>query len=81
MAQLIAEVGKPYRLVDDFGVGPGSLPAGAEVVVTGIYPPGTPGIGLSEEDTVLADYTRADDSVQTIAVGVTEFEQRFVAVS
>ncbi|MDP9870330.1 MULTISPECIES: hypothetical protein [Streptosporangium] len=71
-------IGADYRLTEDFGVGPGSLPAGAIVKATGIYPPGTPGIGWAEEDTVLANYFNSGGAVQTIALVVSAFEQLFV---
>jgi hypothetical protein len=70
-----------WRLSSDFGIGPGFVPAGAELVVDGLYPPGTPGIGHIDEDTVLAHYARPDAGPQTIAVPVSEFSALCKAVS
>lgn|GEM_PF-5070982 len=80
MALKKIEPGASYRLVSDYGVGPGSIPAGADLKVTGIYPPGTPGIGYSNEDTVLAEYDRPGAPPQTIAVARSVFSQMVKAV-
>jgi len=74
------EPGASYRLIDDYGFGPGSIPAGADLKVTGIYPPGTPGIGYCVEDTVLAEYERPDGPPQAIAVAKSVFAQMVKAV-
>lgn len=70
-----------WKLVKDFGSGNGYVPAGSEVSVIGVYPPGTPGVGMSDEDTVLASYARPDADPQTIAVPVSMFTTLCKAVS
>ncbi|MGW0060366.1 hypothetical protein ACWDTT_10610 [Streptosporangium sandarakinum] len=74
-------VGAQYRLRTDFGTGPGMVPAGAVVTVLGIYPPGTPGVGAIDEDTVLCSYHNAYGSTQHLALGVTLFASMFEEVS
>jgi len=73
--------GKKFQLIDDFGVGPGMVPAGAEVTVTGVYPPGTPGIGAIDEEIVLATYRNNHNADQVIALGVTQFKSLVREVS
>jgi hypothetical protein len=73
--------GATYRLKNDFGVGPGSLPAGSDVTVTGIHPPGTAGLGQISEDTVTANYAKPEGGIQTIALGVSDFAERFRKVA
>jgi hypothetical protein len=70
-----------YKLAEDFGVGPGAVPAGQVVVVTGVYPPGTPGLGVSVEDMVTADFVDIDHSPRTLALPVSEFTARFKKVA
>lgn len=62
-----------WRLVNDFGVGPGFIPAGSELVVSGVHPPGTAGIGYVDEDTVVAHYDRPEAAPQTVALPASLF--------
>ncbi|WP_188187623.1 hypothetical protein [Nonomuraea sp. SYSU D8015] len=78
---IIPEVGETWRLIDDWGVGPGALPAGTEVEILGIYPSGTPGIGYSEYDSVLFQYTCIDGCIRFLALPVPEFVVMFQKVS
>lgn len=70
-----------WRLSSDYGVGPGFIPAGSELLVDDVYPPGTPGIGHIDEDTVVAHYARPDANPQTVAVAVSDFVSLCKAVS
>ena len=70
-----------WRLVRDYGTGNGYVPANSELTVIGVYPPGTPGIGASDEDVVLADYDRPGTAPQTLAVPVSMFSDICKAVS
>lgn len=73
--------GAVYRLKADYGVGPGHLPAGADVTVVGVYPPGTAGLGASDEDVVLAQYERPGAPPQTVAISKSRFVSLTRAVS
>ncbi|MFI6495885.1 hypothetical protein [Nonomuraea typhae] len=80
MALTIAP-GSTWRFSDDHGFGPGFVPSGAEVIVTGVYPPGTPGLGAADEDTVLVDYDRPDQAAQSLALPVSLFSQLCTVVA
>lgn len=69
--------GQVFKLKDDWGIDNGALSAGVQATVTGIHPPGTPGLGYSEVDTVTADIEQVDGPPRTIALSVAEFHQRF----
>lgn len=70
-----------WNLINDFGTGNGHVPAGSALEVIGVYPPGTPGIGESNEDVVLAAYARPGAAPQTIAVPASVFSKICKAVS
>jgi hypothetical protein len=70
-----------WTVSQDCGVGPGYIPAGAELVVSAVYPPGTPGIGHADEDVVMAHYERPDASPQTVAWPVSIFTAACKAAS
>ncbi|GAA2322338.1 hypothetical protein GCM10010149_89390 [Nonomuraea roseoviolacea subsp. roseoviolacea] len=70
-----------WSFLQDYGVGPGFVPAGSVVVVTGVYPSGTPGIGYSDENTVVADLARPDAAPQTLAIPESDFTALTKAVS
>lgn len=70
-----------YELAEDFGIGPGTVTSGQRVMVTGVYPPGTPGLGLSDEDVVTADFVDIDGSPRTLGLPLSEFSARFKAVA
>ena len=74
-------LGQVFKLAEDWGIDNGALPAGVTATVTGVYPPGTPGLGYSEADTVTADVEGVDGAVRTIALGVAEFTTRFTKAS
>lgn len=74
-------MGSNFKLSEDWGIDNGAIPAGVTATVTGVHPPGTPGLGYSETDTVTADIAEVDGSVRTIALGVGEFNQRFAKAS
>jgi hypothetical protein len=59
----MTDVGQRYTASGDVGEGPGAIPAGAAVVVTAIVAAGTPGVGASAEDTVVADYAYTDHAL------------------
>ncbi|MFI6512984.1 hypothetical protein ACIBCT_35745 [Streptosporangium sp. NPDC050855] len=73
--------GESWQLIDDWGVGPGMLLAGAEVTVLGIYPPGTPGIGYSEHDSAVCQHTGLDGNTRFLALAVPDFIIMFRKVS
>jgi len=77
----LIKVDEKYRLTEDWGQGPGYLLAGTEVTVDGIHEPGTPGLGLTEHDTVTATYVMPDGAVRTIALPEPEFSTRFKKVA
>ena len=81
MAAKNPAVGDQYRLKRDFGDGPGYLHAGTVVTVTGIHPPGTPGLGLVDKDTVTAEFKTMEGAVRTIALTVPEFTELFQKVA
>lgn len=81
MALTAVSPGSTWRFSVDHGVGPGFVPAGAEVTVTGVYPPGTPGLGASDEDTVLVDYDRSDQAAQSLALPTSLFSKLCKAVA
>lgn len=47
-----------YRLTADFGEGVGMIPAGTHVLVLGVHPPGTPGIGADVEDSPVCQWVQ-----------------------
>jgi hypothetical protein len=53
------QLSEPYVLTADggYGSGIGSIPQGSVVTPSEVVPPGTPGVGYSVEDVVLAGYT------------------------
>lgn len=69
-----------YKLAEDFGVGPGAMAAGQLVTVSGVYEPGTPGLGESTEDIVVADFLDLDNSHRTLALPLSEFTALFQKV-
>lgn len=42
-----------FRLTIDYGEGVGMIPAGTHVLVLGVHPPGTAGIGAADDDSPL----------------------------
>ncbi|TKK84703.1 hypothetical protein FDA94_29250 [Herbidospora galbida] len=72
--------GDVYELQADFGIGAGSLTAGQQVTVTGVHPPGTPGLGVSNDDQVTADFPEAAGNIRTIALDVPSFYAQFSKV-
>jgi hypothetical protein len=75
------KAGETWQLKDDFGTGPGHMTAGTDVTVSGIHPPGTPGLGFSETDIVTAEFTDAANATRVVALPVPDFVARFKRVS
>jgi len=50
------------------------VPGGSVLTVRGVYPPGTPGIGYCDEDTVVADYPRPNAAPQSLAFPISKFK-------
>lgn len=81
MALTIPKANETWKLTTDHGVGPGYVAAGAAVKVTGVHAPGTPGLGYSEEDTVVAEYLDVDGALRILALPVTGFTSLLKKVS
>lgn len=53
-------VGDTWTLISGLGTGVGALPAGAEVVISVVLPPFSPGVAQVDETTVISTYTYMD---------------------
>lgn len=83
-------LGDVWVLTNDLGIGLGAIPAGAEVTIEDYLEPFTPGVGQTEEWTVVSRYTYLRDvmgpdgtptqqeATRRLAYADSEFRARFV---